>query len=107
MSAAVAEPIALENGRLQAELRANLDELRGVPCATHRGRPEGNASGCNATCTPGAQQRLVALSLDFGVLETRSGGDPDANTLLAKASDKVAVSWPSCATSPAARTRRC
>jgi hypothetical protein len=55
----------------------------------------------------GAEQRLVALSLDFGVLETRSGGDPDANTLLAKASDKVAVSWPSCATSPAARTRRC
>ena len=48
MSAAVAEPIALENGRLQAE-------LRGVPCATHRGRPEGNASGCNATCAPGGR----------------------------------------------------
>jgi len=47
-----------------------------VPCATHRGRPEVNASGRNATLHAGAQQRLVALSLDLGVLETRPGGDP-------------------------------
>ncbi|MGH3478790.1 MAG: histidine kinase [Nocardioidaceae bacterium] len=90
MSAAVAEPIALENGRLQAELRANLDELRGSRARLiEAGQKE--RQRLERDLHDGAQQRLVALSLDFGVMETRLGDDPDATALLAKARDEVAV----------------
>jgi signal transduction histidine kinase len=90
VSAAVAEPIALENGRLQAELRANLDELRGSRARLiEAGQKE--RQRLERDLHDGAQQRLVALSLDFGVMETRLGDDPDATALLAKARDEVAV----------------
>ena len=43
--------IALDNARLQSDLRARVDELRGValPCRRRRSRRNGN--GSNATCT--------------------------------------------------------
>jgi signal transduction histidine kinase len=40
----------------------------------------------------GAQQRLVALSLNLGVLQTRLGGDAEAKALLAEARTEIAVS---------------
>jgi signal transduction histidine kinase len=40
----------------------------------------------------GAQQRLVALSLNLGVLQTRLGGDVEAEELLARARTEIAVS---------------
>jgi signal transduction histidine kinase len=40
----------------------------------------------------GAQQRLVALSLNLGLLQTRLDADPDAAALLAAARTEIAVS---------------
>ncbi|HEX2362676.1 MAG TPA: histidine kinase [Jiangellaceae bacterium] len=86
-----AAAIALENGRLQAELRANVDELRGSRARViEAGQKE--RQRLERDLHDGAQQRLVALSLDLSVLESRLGGDPDANSILAKARDEVAVS---------------
>ena len=86
-----AAAIALENGRLHAELRANLDELRGSRARViDAGQKE--RQRLERDLHDGAQQRLVALSLDLGVLESRLRDDPDANAILAKARDEVAVS---------------
>ena len=86
-----AAAIALENGRLHAELRANLDELRGSRARViDAGQKE--RQRLERDLHDGAQQRLVALSLDLGVLESRLREDPDANAMLAKARDEVAVS---------------
>ena len=66
--------IALENARLHVELRARLEELRGsrarmVDVANkERQRLERNLHD-------GAQQRLVALSLELSLLERRAAGD--------------------------------
>jgi signal transduction histidine kinase len=40
----------------------------------------------------GAQQRLIALSLDLGLLESRLGSDPAARAALAKAKQEIALS---------------
>jgi signal transduction histidine kinase len=86
-----AAAIALENGRLQAELRANLDELRGSRARViDAGQKE--RQRLERDLHDGAQQHLVALSLNLGVLESRLRDDPDANAILAKARDEVAVS---------------
>jgi signal transduction histidine kinase len=86
-----AAAIALETGRLHAELRANLDELRGSRARVidagqkERQRLERNLHD-------GAQQRLVALSLNLGVLENRLQGDTMSKSLLRAAREEVAVS---------------
>jgi signal transduction histidine kinase len=72
---------ALENERLHAELRARLEELRGSRAriieATHAERQR-----LERDLHDGAQQRLVALSLELGLLEERFGGDADATAAL-------------------------
>ena len=86
-----AAAIALENGRLQAELRAHVEELRGSRARVleagqrERQRLERNLHD-------GAQQRLIALSLDLGLLESRLGSDPSAREALAKAKQEIALS---------------
>ena len=89
VSAAAA--IALRNGRLQAQLRANVEELRGsrarVVEAEQRERQR-----LERDLHDGAQQRLVALSLNLGVLQTRLGADPEAGALLAEARTEIAES---------------
>jgi signal transduction histidine kinase len=89
VSAAAA--IALENGRLQAELRAHVDELRGsrarVLAASQRERQR-----LERNLHDGAQQRLIALSLELGLLENRLAADPDAREALARAKREVALS---------------
>lgn len=83
--------IALENGRLQAELRARLQELQGSRTRvleagqTERKRLERNLHD-------GAQQRLVALSLELGLLEASLDGDAAAKARLARAKHEVAES---------------
>jgi signal transduction histidine kinase len=73
---AAAAGLALENERLQAELRARLEDLRASRArileaeATERRRLERNLHD-------GAQQRLVALALELRVAEARD--DPAAN----------------------------
>jgi signal transduction histidine kinase len=81
---AAAAAIALENARLQAELRARLDELRGsrvrvIEAAdSERRRLERNLHD-------GAQRRLVTLSMSLGMLESRLADDPEARALVAEA----------------------
>ena len=86
-----AAAIALRTGRLQAQLRANVEELRGsrvrVIEAEQRERQR-----LERDLHDGAQQRLVALSLNLGVLQTRLGDDPEAEALLTEARTEIAVS---------------
>jgi signal transduction histidine kinase len=76
--------IALENGRLESELRARLEELRRsrariVEVAqVERRRLERDLHD-------GAQQRLVALSLRLRSLETQLGAQPGPRRLLEEA----------------------
>jgi signal transduction histidine kinase len=73
--------IALENARLHADLHAQLEELRGsrtrILEATlkERQRLERNLHD-------GAQQRLVTLSLELSMLESRLGAQPELRERL-------------------------
>lgn len=89
VSAAAA--IALETGRLQAELRANVDELRGSRARVLEAG-EAERRRLERDLHDGAQQRLVSLSLDLGVLETRLGEAPEAKALLSEARKEIALS---------------
>jgi signal transduction histidine kinase len=83
--------LALENGRLRAEQRAHLDELRGSRVRViEAGQKE--RQRLERDLHDGAQQRLVALSLDLGMLESRIDTDPEARAVLAQAKREIAVS---------------
>ena len=82
---------ALENERLHAELRARLEELKGSrariieAAQAERQRLERNLHD-------GAQQRLVALSLELGLLEERFAGDSEATAALEQTRREVTES---------------
>jgi signal transduction histidine kinase len=82
--------MALENGRLQAEQRAHLEELKGSRSRVieagqrERQRLERNLHD-------GAQQRLVALSLELSLLERQVDGNADAQRRLDQARQEIAV----------------
>jgi signal transduction histidine kinase len=86
-----AAAIALENARLHAELRARLDELRGSRARiveagdTERRRLERNLHD-------GAQQRLVSLSLELGLVARRLAPGSDEEQRLTAARDELAAS---------------
>ena len=88
---AAAAGIALENSRLQAELRARLHELQGSRARVidaeqqERKRLERNLHD-------GAQQRLVALALEIGLLAGRSASDADTKARLMQAKRQVTAS---------------
>lgn len=88
---AAAAAIALDNARLHSELRARLDELRGSRARiveatqSERRRLERNLHD-------GAQQRLVALSLELGLLESRFAADPEAKEALDQVRRELAES---------------
>jgi signal transduction histidine kinase len=83
--------IALEHGRLHAELRARLGELRGSRARViEAGQKERQRLERNLH--DGAQQRLIALSLDLGLLGERLGDDPVARTRLNEARNEIALS---------------
>jgi signal transduction histidine kinase len=86
-----AAAIALRTGRLQAQLRANVEELRGSRARVlEAGQRERRR--LERDLHDGAQQRLVALSLNLGVLQHRLDADADAKALLAQARSEIAVS---------------
>jgi signal transduction histidine kinase len=89
VSAAAA--IALENARLHVELRARLEELRGS-----RGRVieagQKERQRLERNLHDGAQQRLIALSLDLSRLEQRLADDPDAAGQLEAARREISIS---------------
>jgi signal transduction histidine kinase len=86
-----AAAIALRTGRLQAQLRANVEELRGSRARVlEAGQRERRR--LERDLHDGAQQRLVALSLNLGVLQHRLDADAEAKALLAEARSEIAVS---------------
>jgi signal transduction histidine kinase len=90
-SVAAAAGLAMENERLQAQLRARVEELRAsrariVEAGTHeRRRLERNLHD-------GAQQRLVALSLTLRLAQSKLRKDPEAaDELLTGAHDELTL----------------
>jgi signal transduction histidine kinase len=89
-SVAAAAGLSIENERLQAQLRARVEELRAsrariVEAGTaERRRLERNLHD-------GAQQRLVALSLTMRLAQSKLRSEPDrAETLLTGAQEELA-----------------
>jgi signal transduction histidine kinase len=89
---AAAAAIALENGRLHAELRARLEELKGSRARiveagdSERRRLERNLHD-------GAQQRLVGVALQLQMLKSRIRADPElAEELALAATDELGQS---------------
>jgi signal transduction histidine kinase len=83
--------IALENGRLHADLEARLEELKGS-----RGRVieagQRERQRLEHNLHDGAQQRLVALSLELTLLERDLAEDPEASARLGHARRQIATS---------------
>ena len=90
-SVTAAAGIALENARLQADLRARVEEL-----AESRARVidagQKERQRLERNLHDGAQQRLVALSLDLGRLEGQIGDDEATKARLDQAREQIAVS---------------
>jgi signal transduction histidine kinase len=86
-----AAAIALENARLHVELRARLEELAGSRARVlEAGQKERRQLERNLH--DGAQQRLIALSLELRSLESRLGEDPDARRQLEEAQREISMS---------------
>jgi len=83
--------MALDNGRLRAALHARLEELRGsrvrVIEAGQRERQR-----LERDLHDGAQQRLVAVSLDLGRLEAGLPADAEARAVVAHVKREIAAS---------------
>jgi signal transduction histidine kinase len=83
--------IALENARLQSDLRARVDELAESRARVLQAGQE-ERQRLERNLHDGAQQRLVALSLDLGRLESEFEGDDRARARLEAAREQIAVS---------------
>jgi signal transduction histidine kinase len=82
--------IALENGRLHAELRARLEELRGSRARIVEAA-QNERQLLERNLHDGAQQRLIALSLDLSLLKGRTG-DPETVAGIDRARREIASS---------------
>jgi len=84
--------IAIENGRLHVELRARLEELRGSRSRViEAGQKERQRLERNLH--DGAQQRLIALSLELSLLEQELAAEDDSTgKRLAYARQEIAMS---------------
>lgn len=83
--------LAIDNGRLHAELRARLQELRGSRVRViEAGQKE--RQRLERDLHDGAQQRLIALSLELSRLEERLDADPEARTRLDEAKREISKS---------------
>ena len=81
----------MENGRLRADLRARLQELNGSRTRVlEAGRQERQRLERNLH--DGAQQRLVALSLELSLLGQSSAADPELKDRLTRAKTEVSAS---------------
>ena len=89
VSAAAA--IALENGRLEAELRARLQELYGSRTRVVEAH-QNERRRLERNLHDGAQQRLVALALELGLLAEKADTDPATQARLRRARGEVAQS---------------
>jgi len=89
VSAAAA--IALENGRLEAELRARLQELHDSRTRVVEAH-QNERRRLERNLHDGAQQRLVALALELGLLAEKADTDPATQARLRRARGEVAQS---------------
>ena len=83
--------IALENGRLEAELRARLQELQGSRSRVVEAQ-QNERRRLERNLHDGAQQRLVALALELGLLAEKATNDPATQERLKRARGEVAES---------------
>jgi signal transduction histidine kinase len=90
-SVRAAAGIALENGRLHAELRARLDELRGSRARIVEAA-QNERQLLERNLHDGAQQRLIALSLDLSLLKGRLEVDSEARAGIDQARRQIAAS---------------
>jgi signal transduction histidine kinase len=90
-SVRAAAGIALENGRLHAELRARLEELRGSRARIVQAA-QNERQLLERNLHDGAQQRLIALSLELSLLKGRIHDDPEARAGIDKARREIAAS---------------
>jgi signal transduction histidine kinase len=90
-SVAAATAMVIQNAQLQVELRARLEELRGsrirILEAEQRERRR-----LERDLHDGAQQRLIALSLELGELGDHLGGDSDLRVRIEAAQEEVTAS---------------
>jgi signal transduction histidine kinase len=90
-AATAAARVALENAQLHVELQARLEELRGSRARiVEAGQKE--RQRLERDLHDGAQQRLVALSLELRLLEERLADDPEARRRLDLARREVGAS---------------
>jgi signal transduction histidine kinase len=83
--------IALDNGRLRAELRARVQELHSSRArALEAGRRERQRLERNLH--DGAQQRLVGISIELGSLENQITTDPQLRRRLTRTREEVSAS---------------
>jgi signal transduction histidine kinase len=86
-----AAAIAIENARLHVELRAQLEELAGSRARViEAGQKE--RQRLERDLHDGAQQRLIALSLELSLLERKLSDDPDVKRRLDEAQAEITLS---------------
>jgi signal transduction histidine kinase len=83
--------IALENGRLEAELRARLQELQGSRTRVVEAQQD-ERRRLERDLHDGAQQRLVALALELGMLAEQADSDLATQSRLKRARSELAQS---------------
>ena len=81
-TAGAAAALALENERLDAELRARVEELRDSRARIVRGRLTRSAAALERDLHDGAQQRLVALALTLRLARGKIEDDPGGRGAL-------------------------
>jgi signal transduction histidine kinase len=90
-AATAAARVALQNAQLHVELQARLEELRGSRARiVEAGQKE--RQRLERDLHDGAQQRLVALSLELRLLEERLADDPETRRRLDLARREVGAS---------------
>ena len=90
-SVCAAAALALENERLQAELRARLAELRASRARIVEATDE-ERRRIERDLHDGTQQRLVSIALSLGLADARLDADPaGARPAVRKAKDEIAL----------------
>jgi signal transduction histidine kinase len=90
-SVAAATGMTIQNAQLQVELRARLQELRGSRARILQAE-QNERRRLERDLHDGAQQRLVALSMELGELEERLDGSTELRKRIEEARQEVTAS---------------